>query len=64
MMFKMSELIERFPQVAEQIFEELDNKSLSKCREVAKSWKYLIDQRNYPWTRIVTGRILKVPRLV
>jgi len=61
-MFKMTEIIERYPHVAEQIFKELDNKSLSKCREVAKSWKDLIDRRNYPWTRIVTGKILKGTR--
>ena len=49
----MEYLIERFPHIAEQIFEQLDNKSLSKCREVNKVWKNFIDERNYPWIRIV-----------
>ena len=49
----MDNLILRFPHVVEQIFEQLDDKSLVKCREVEKSWKKFIDERNYPWIRIV-----------
>ena len=43
----------RFPHVLEQIFQQLDDKSLFKCREVARSWQNFIDGRNYPWLRIV-----------
>ena len=46
-------MIPRFPHLPEQIFQKLDNKSLSKCREVTKSWKDIIDRKNYPWLRIV-----------
>ena len=46
-------LIDRFPHIAEQIFEYLDDKSLVKCREVVKSWQEFIDNRNLPWKRIV-----------
>ena len=49
----MEELIARFPQIAEQIFEQLDNKSLTNCREVAKSWQEFVDDRNMSWVRIV-----------
>ena len=49
----MEYLIERFPHIAEQIFEQLDNESLTKCREVNKVWKNFIDERNYSWIRIV-----------
>ena len=49
----MEDLIIRFPFVAQEIFEKLDNKSLTKCREVSKLWKDFIDERNYPWIRIV-----------
>ena len=49
----MRDLILRFPHVAEQIFQQLDNKSLSKSREVERLWKNFIDERNYPWLRIV-----------
>ena len=46
-------MVLRFPHVIEQIFQKLDDKSLFKCREVARSWKNIIDGRNYPWIRLV-----------
>ena len=44
----------RFPHLPEQILQKLDNESLFKSREVARSWQNLIDKRNYPWLRIVS----------
>ena len=41
----------RFPHLAEQIFEELDNKSLTNSRVVGASWHNFIDARDYPWKR-------------
>ena len=56
----IQDLVLRFPHVLEQIFQKLDNKSLFRCREVARSWQNIIDGRNYPWLRIVNiPRILK-----
>ena len=49
----MEDFIERFPHIAEQIFQELDNKSLTTCREVAHSWHQFIDSRNLTWQRIL-----------
>ena len=49
----MEELIARFSHIVKQIFEQLDNKSLTNCREVSKSWKKFIDERNMSWVRIV-----------
>ena len=43
----------RILHIAENIFEQLDEKSLSNCREVAKSWQNCIDRRNLVWIRIV-----------
>ena len=43
----------RFSHISENIFEQLDNKSLSNCREVTKSWKRFIDNKNYSWIQIV-----------
>ena len=43
----------RFPHVLEQVFQKLDDRSLFKCREVARSWQNIIDGRNYPWLRVV-----------
>ena len=43
----------RFTHIAEKIFAFLDNKSLSNCREVGKSWQECIDNRNLLWIGIV-----------
>ena len=49
----MRELILRIPHLAEQIFQQLENEDLAKSREVEKLWQKFIDERNYPWLRIV-----------
>jgi len=49
----MEELFEEFPPVAKQIFEKLDNKNLTKCREVCKSWQKFIDNEKITWNRIL-----------
>ena len=49
----MEVLTLRIPHVAEQIFEQLDTKSLTNCREVAKSWRNFIDNKNFPWLQII-----------
>ena len=41
-----------FPHIAEQIFEQLDNKSLMNCREVSTSWQNCIGFKK-SWDRIV-----------
>jgi len=49
----MEELFEEFPPSAKQIFEELDNRNLAKCRTVCKSWQKFIDDENIVWNRIL-----------
>ena len=49
----MEELFEESPPIAKQIFEELDNKNLTKCREVCKSWQKFIDNEKITWNRIL-----------
>ena len=49
----MEDLIPRFPHLMEQILQKLDNESLVKSRKVARIWQQFIDQKNYPWVRIV-----------
>ena len=39
----MEEVLLRFHQIGKKIFEELDNQSLAKCREVNESWGLFID---------------------
>ena len=57
--FQWNKIISRFPHIAEGIFEGLDDQSLTSCRLVEKSWKNLIDGRNYPWERIVKKSYLE-----
>ena len=45
----MEEAFLRFPHIPEQIMEELDFKSLTNARLVAKSWKGFIDVREHQW---------------
>ena len=34
----MEEIILRFPVIAEQIFDELDDQNVTKCREISQTW--------------------------
>ena len=49
----MEEIFQRFSHLAEQIFQNLKNEGLAKCREGGRFWQNFIDERNYPWIRIV-----------
>ena len=51
------ELHIRFPHLSVAIFDQLDDQSLSKCREVCKSWLEFLDQEKFIRTRII--RIIK-----
>ena len=42
-----------FSHITEQIFEQLDKKTVTKCREVSKSWQEFIDQKNFSWIRVI-----------
>ena len=50
---KMEDVILRFPTVAESIFAELDNASLSKCKEVTNLWASFIGMEKLPWIRMI-----------
>ena len=43
----------KFPHLPEKIFQKLNNESLFRCREVARSWQNVVNGRNYPWLHIV-----------
>ena len=49
----MEDVIQRFPNISQQIFENLDNESLVLCREVCKAWKNCIDSEKFYWIRII-----------
>ena len=47
----MDELLRRFPDVAQNIFKQLDDKSLANCREVNKIWCNFLDNKSFFWRR-------------
>ena len=47
----MDELLRRFPDVAQNIFKQLDDKSLANCRKVNKFWSNFIDTSSLLWRR-------------
>ena len=47
----MEDIILRFPQLSKQIFANLDNQNLVKCRTVSQSWNDSIEERKYFWLR-------------
>jgi hypothetical protein len=49
----MEKLFEEFPLSPKEIFEELDNKNLAKCRGVCKLWRDFIDNEKIVWNRIL-----------
>ena len=49
----MEDLMLKFPHLSEQNFKKLEDADLAKSREVKRSWKTLIDEKNYSWLRIV-----------
>ena len=63
-MDQWTKFIQRFPHLAEKIFEGLDDQSLTTCRLVEESWKILIDGKNYSWERIVKMRDLEQGNLL
>ena len=53
----MEEIIMRFPMIAQQILEQLDNQNLTKCREVDKTLCSSIDKDRLIWTRMIKNYI-------
>ena len=45
----MEDFTERFPHIADKVFQQLDDKSLNACRGVSHYWKHFIDRKNLPW---------------
>ena len=43
----MEDQIFRFPHIAQQIFEQLDNESLANCREVDRAWHEFINNEKF-----------------
>ena len=52
-MFRINEVILRFPTIAEKLFKEIDNEGLTKCKEVSKLWWNFINDQKDLWLRII-----------
>ena len=52
----MDELIERIPSIAQLVFKELDNESLTKCKEISPIWKNSVDNQKEIWIRRIRLR--------
>jgi len=50
---KIQDMIVKYSHLPERIFQNLNNTSLFKCREVTRLWQVVIDGRNYTWLHIV-----------
>ena len=50
---EMENFLLRFPGVAEEIFKQLDNQTLTKCKEVDRTWRNFLDQNKLMWTRMI-----------
>ena len=50
---KMEDIILRFPTIAESIFAELDNGSLTNCKMVSNPWASFISTEKLPWLRMI-----------
>ena len=47
----ISDMILKFPTIAEAIFKEIDNQNIAKCRNVSPLWCNFIDDQKLPWIR-------------
>ena len=43
----------KFPDVARDIFKELNNESLTTCRSVSRLWRDYLDDQKFCWVRMI-----------
>ena len=49
----MEEVLLRFSHLGERIFDSLDDKSLTKCQNISRTWNHFILDQKFTWVRIV-----------
>ena len=49
----IEEMISRFPKLAQDIFKDLDDKSLKNCLKVSREWSKFIPNEKFPWERCI-----------
>ena len=53
----MDKQFARFPHISEEIFDQLDNQNLVKCRRISKSWCNYLDDQKILYIRIIKQSI-------
>ena len=53
----MEELLLRIPGLGENIFSQLDNKSLADCKKVCKTWNNFISDQKFPSIRLIQKHV-------
>jgi ankyrin repeat protein len=53
----MDEIFARFPHIGEQIYTELDDQTLTRCRQVCDSWRTFLDNEKLLWVRSILSYI-------
>ena len=49
----MEEVISRFPHIAQQIFEELDNYHFTQCKIITQLWKNFMEENKFLYIRLI-----------
>ena len=49
----MDQLLSKFPHIAEDVFENLDDESLVRCKEAGRSLSSFMDEDSKFWKRII-----------
>ena len=53
----IEEMLTRFPHIGEQIFANLNDQNITKCREVCDPWMTFLDSERLIWTRVILSHI-------
>ena len=56
-LFTLEDIAGRFPRLSENIFNELDDQSMVKCREVNETWKTTLDNQKTFWRRYIQKKL-------
>ena len=56
----MEEVLVRFPHIGDQVFKQLDNEDLIKCRKISPSWNEFINNQKLPWIRMIKKYLLEL----
>ena len=49
----MENILLRFPVIGQEIFKQVNNPNLTKCKEVCHSWGYFLNNTRLVWLRII-----------